>query len=137
MFRYVTVFFFKQKTAYEMRISDWSSDVCSSDLHGTPPRLLMCEFAAVGYRRTSFKELPQSDSYLARFEAVGERSAPTEISACVERNPGKNERVSWLSGDCTRVWVPPDTSSRTWETRSDDHSDGEECGNTGRLWRDT
>src|SRR3546814_9247295 len=27
------VFFFKQKTAYEMRISDWSSDVCSSDLH--------------------------------------------------------------------------------------------------------
>src|SRR3546814_4085038 len=27
-------FFFKQKTAYEMRISDWSSDVCSSDLYG-------------------------------------------------------------------------------------------------------
>src|SRR3546814_3697623 len=26
-------FFFKQKTAYEMRISDWSSDVCSSDLY--------------------------------------------------------------------------------------------------------
>src|SRR3546814_7651689 len=32
-------FFFKQKTAYEMRISDWSSDVCSSDLH------LQCIFA--------------------------------------------------------------------------------------------
>src|SRR3546814_8149530 len=29
---YFVVFFFKQKTAYEMRISDWSSDVCSSDL---------------------------------------------------------------------------------------------------------
>src|SRR3546814_7307984 len=29
------LFFFKQKTAYEMRISDWSSDVCSSDLPGT------------------------------------------------------------------------------------------------------
>src|SRR3546814_8316982 len=29
----VVFFFFKQKTAYEMRISDWSSDVCSSDLH--------------------------------------------------------------------------------------------------------
>src|SRR3546814_5604555 len=29
---YVVLFFFKQKTAYEMRISDWSSDVCSSDL---------------------------------------------------------------------------------------------------------
>src|SRR3546814_2714226 len=31
---YVVFFFFKQKTAYEMRISDWSSDVCSSDLAG-------------------------------------------------------------------------------------------------------
>src|SRR3546814_11103099 len=30
----VYCFFFKQKTAYEMRISDWSSDVCSSDLDG-------------------------------------------------------------------------------------------------------
>src|SRR3546814_4210548 len=29
-------FFFKQNTAYEMRISDWSSDVCSSDLGGRP-----------------------------------------------------------------------------------------------------
>src|SRR3546814_2403230 len=46
----VGFFFVKQKTAYEMRISDWSSDVCSSDLHaggllapwqeGTPARLL-------------------------------------------------------------------------------------------------
>src|SRR3546814_2513582 len=30
-------FFFKQKTAYEMRISDWSSDVCSSDLPLSSP----------------------------------------------------------------------------------------------------
>src|SRR3546814_1890824 len=30
--RVVVFFFFKQKTSYEMRISDWSSDVCSSDL---------------------------------------------------------------------------------------------------------
>src|SRR3546814_2565529 len=30
--RFLCFFFFKQKTAYEMRISDWSSDVCSSDL---------------------------------------------------------------------------------------------------------
>src|SRR3546814_8299627 len=41
------VFFFKQKTAYEMRISDWSSDVCSSDLlsprvdGGRPHRALL------------------------------------------------------------------------------------------------
>src|SRR3546814_2494613 len=31
-FHFFLFFFFKQKTAYELRISDWSSDVCSSDL---------------------------------------------------------------------------------------------------------
>src|SRR3546814_10149531 len=36
----VVFFFFKQKTAYEMRIRDWSSDVCSSDLRSSmPPRI--------------------------------------------------------------------------------------------------
>src|SRR3546814_10312813 len=34
---YYVILFFKQKTAYEMRISDWSSDVCSSDLGGVEP----------------------------------------------------------------------------------------------------
>src|SRR3546814_7995071 len=36
-FTFDSFFFFKQKTAYEMRISDWSSDVCSSDLGVTKP----------------------------------------------------------------------------------------------------
>src|SRR3546814_1924588 len=35
----ICFFFFKQKSAYEMRISDWSSDVCSSDLHHVPVML--------------------------------------------------------------------------------------------------
>src|SRR3546814_17369344 len=49
------VFFFKQKTAYEMRISDWSSDVCSSDLPD------QSQFAArvTMNRRKSFK-VPQT-----------------------------------------------------------------------------
>src|SRR3546814_15043385 len=42
----VCVFFFKQKTAYEMRISDWSSDVCSSDL-----ALVMAGLVFVGERK--------------------------------------------------------------------------------------
>src|SRR3546814_5579170 len=33
LWRWFVIFVFKQKTAYEMRISDWSSDVCSSDLY--------------------------------------------------------------------------------------------------------
>src|SRR3546814_2902118 len=50
-------FFFKQKTAYEMRISDWSSDVCSSDLivdaldplgkHPAAPRIKRCGFGMI------------------------------------------------------------------------------------------
>src|SRR3546814_3052702 len=40
---FIWCFFFKQKTAYEMRISDWSSDVCSSDL--VRARQFKCEFA--------------------------------------------------------------------------------------------
>src|SRR3546814_9078105 len=49
-------FFFKQKTAYEMRISDWSSDVCSSDLggfsvdFGNNRRYLEHEMVQVGHR---------------------------------------------------------------------------------------
>src|SRR3546814_9280597 len=41
-FYIVVFFFFKQKTAYEMRISDWSSDVCSSDLLARLGRLFLC-----------------------------------------------------------------------------------------------
>src|SRR3546814_4165155 len=36
MCSFMVVFFFKEKTAYEMRISDWSSDLCSSDLDEAP-----------------------------------------------------------------------------------------------------
>src|SRR3546814_7082306 len=47
---YLLVFFFKQKTAYEMRISDWSSDVCSSDLRARigegRGEVVLCEIGA-------------------------------------------------------------------------------------------
>src|SRR3546814_4396824 len=45
-------FFFKQKTAYEMRISDWSSDVCSSDLL-SHKRMLTREWFYTGVTRAS------------------------------------------------------------------------------------
>src|SRR3546814_4184013 len=50
-------FFFKQKTAYEMRISDWSSDVCSSDLqYGGAEGTGLREFNGSGYLGTDFAE---------------------------------------------------------------------------------
>src|SRR3546814_1591888 len=44
----VLFFFFKQKTAYEMRISDWSSDVCSSDLLDETRRAFVSAAAKIG-----------------------------------------------------------------------------------------
>src|SRR3546814_9853563 len=46
MYALYTCFFFKQKTAYELRISDWSSDVCSSDLRVCSPCLDNCEIGS-------------------------------------------------------------------------------------------
>src|SRR3546814_5458180 len=40
------IFFFKQKTAYEMRISDWSSDVCSSDLPRSEDEVVLMQSEA-------------------------------------------------------------------------------------------
>src|SRR3546814_8120043 len=50
----LVVFFFKQKTAYEMRISDWSSDVCSSDLASG---LLADELAAIDHDHDQAQQL--------------------------------------------------------------------------------
>src|SRR3546814_18439460 len=49
---YTYFFFFKQKTAYELRISDWSSDVCSSDLPARP--LTTGETLTLDSARTAF-----------------------------------------------------------------------------------
>src|SRR3546814_10173506 len=53
-------FFFKQKTAYEMRISDWSSDVCSSDLFRQSPGEQVT-FSPTAHLRTVCRSLPQAE----------------------------------------------------------------------------
>ena len=50
--------------------------------HGTPPKLLECEFAAVGYQLVAFDEMPSAGGYMARFRAVGARPEPKDIKAC-------------------------------------------------------
>ena len=50
--------------------------------HGTPPALLACEFAAVGYRQVAHVELPASKAYLASFAALGPRPEPSAIIPC-------------------------------------------------------
>src|SRR3546814_15248108 len=58
------LFFFKQKTAYEMRISDWSSDVCSSDLH-------CIQLARQGARHRRGADVP-GDMVVQRFRVEAE-----------------------------------------------------------------
>ncbi len=50
--------------------------------HGTPPELLRCEFAAVGYRLVSQSPMPSAGGYMATFQPSGARPEPAQIKAC-------------------------------------------------------
>jgi ubiquinone/menaquinone biosynthesis C-methylase UbiE len=50
--------------------------------HGTPPALLKCEFAAVGYQLYATDDMPSAGGYLAAFKAVGPRPDPSTIKGC-------------------------------------------------------
>src|SRR3546814_1839127 len=117
-------FFFKQKTAYEMRISDWSSDVCSSDLprHLRPrPR----QAVAVGERGESAQDRRAVDPARRALQgrAVGWRLRPgqrTELELC---DAGQG---SWLRRD-----------RKQGDLRSEERRVGKECGSTSRSRRAT
>src|SRR3546814_8632549 len=90
-------FFFKQKTAYEMRISDWSSDVCSSDLNLVQQLLLD---GAVADQPAGVVGL--ADDHRAVGVDLGDREADMrEIRRSEERRVGK-ECVS----TCRSRWSP-------------------------------
>jgi len=55
-----------------------------TDRHGTPPRLLVCEFNAVGYELKRFERLPDTESFFASFEPRGPRPEPQDIRSCEE-----------------------------------------------------
>src|SRR3546814_10792140 len=67
-------FFFKQKTAYEMRISDWSSDVCSSDLGDGAG--ILTQVPDAFFREVCGFDLPEAGSY-----AVGTGFLPKDAAA--------------------------------------------------------
>ncbi len=52
--------------------------------HGIPPKLLFCEFEAVGYRLVEFAERPEVGAFFARFERKGKAPAPAAIKTCKE-----------------------------------------------------
>src|SRR3546814_9695677 len=104
---WIVVFFFKQKTAYDMRISDWSSDVCSSDLHGFPPRRPAPEPplpSSLRWKRKSVSKERRRYSPLEPSQELARRSRSVEQSLSMrseERRVGK-ECVS----TCRSRWSP-------------------------------
>lgn len=53
-----------------------------TQLHGTPPKLLICEFSSVGYRLAHMEPRPAAGGYIARFQKVGARPRPESIRPC-------------------------------------------------------
>lgn len=56
-----------------------------TDQHGIPPKLLFCEFDALGYRLTGFSEQLNLGGYIARFEPARTRPRPSAIKPCASK----------------------------------------------------
>src|SRR3546814_4509578 len=100
----VCFFFFKQKTAYEVRISDWSSDVCSSDLRliGAAHRIWQCQWQT--HCQSLGAAPPVGDRGRARWAETDrgtQMTAPPTDKRSEERRVGK-ECVS----TCRSRWSP-------------------------------
>src|SRR3546814_4312385 len=98
-------FFFKQKTAYEMRISDWSSDVCSSDLH-----------------LTLLRHLIDLRGVLRAARAAGmDAGAPIALQHAIDR-----------MAPALRFYRHGDGGLCLFNGRSEERRGGKECGSSGR-----
>src|SRR3546814_7284374 len=101
---FVFIFFFKQKTAYEMRISDWSSDVCSSDLPADHDG--------------------KTDEY---------SPAPPATSTRMWSGDGTAASWSSASPDPTKAGLRSQRSPRRLVARSEERRVGKECVSTCRY----
>src|SRR3546814_6484254 len=107
-------FFFKQKTAYEMRIRDWSSDVCSSDLHLLARADALCAFRGLGgpCRARGGRALREDQHDARRLHQAGEGGGRRDRAA----NRGGGDAVRARSEErrvgkecvstCSTRWLP-------------------------------
>src|SRR3546814_15068259 len=96
-------FFFKQKTAYEMRISDWSSDVCSSDL---------------GQFGAEFDSVPLYQYWLRERERGDD-------------TPLQDYAMAWVAARNNK-FAPPLADRQRIQSRSEERRVGKECVSTCR-----
>src|SRR3546814_2643700 len=100
-------FFFKQKTAYEMRISDWSSDVCSSDLIQMVTKLLTDDLPPENVRQSTRIDVHEPASTWQMWERNNHGKwytkgwLPWLLKGSEERRVGKE----WVS-TCRSRWSP-------------------------------
>src|SRR3546814_3187527 len=109
----ISFFFLKQKTAYELRISDWSSDVCSSDLL-----------------------VPRAARWIVKWprRARHGRMASWEETSPMSKEksaPGISPRADWRDPERYKSLLDLDRIGWAWE-RSEERSVGKECVRTCR-----
>src|SRR3546814_7431160 len=125
-------FFFKQKTAYEMRISDWSSDVCSSDLSAriVPAEGGATEFATM---RAAWDDLPEAtrrrlEGLIAEHSLVWSRSlvdpavtgmteaqkaeVPPARQVMIRTNPVNGRKALYIGSPAFGIVGWPDDAAR-------------------------
>src|SRR3546814_6913146 len=140
---FAVCFFFKQKTAYELRISDWSSDVCSSDLLGVlygallhSVRTSLCYVPASPFHPTaSLRQLSPTG-----WAPTGERhSLSVGAHPVSDRVPTeRSERSERSEGEASGVAQRPSPESRVLcfrcqcVGRSEERRVGKECVSTCR-----
>src|SRR3546814_5358329 len=120
LFDVVVFFFFKQKTAYEMRISDWSSDVCSSDL---------VEGEAAAGLPAAARQSRRSDAVAADEARQGRQESPVPrprpcAQGQAERQAARDRRPSAARADsaCRIASRCRDSSAVAGQGRSEEHT---------------
>src|SRR3546814_4001929 len=94
---YYFMFFFKQKTAYEMRISDWSSDVCSSDLRCGGSR------AGSASARVHERGTGRADRERSRSCEIRRIAGTLAAALCCDDARGEIGRAAWRERVCQYV----------------------------------
>src|SRR3546814_1584434 len=112
----VFFFFFKQKTAYELRISDWSSDVCSSDLQIT------------GQSERSSGAMVKTEAVPCDFILI----AAGNLDAVGGMHPALRSRIRGYGYEIYMNNSMPDTEENRTFTRSEESRVGKECVSTCR-----
>src|SRR3546814_13456169 len=138
-------FFFKQKTAYEMRISDWSSDVCSSDLVAIVDFALLDKVGDHARIQEALEQDGRPEPLGALFE-IGEATGPEiEEPAPGKRRQDRHERPVHQRdpGGCNHQArdgeqgvadpVRADAARKSDRDRSEERRVGKECVSTCRY----